>query len=489
MSRRREFSMLQPTSLRGGPLFLRAALLAGLVLGAGAVGAEPTRYLAFGSSITEGIFWDDCDCPPDADPPVEGCPQACGYPRRLEERLRAEGIDAVVENHGLGGERTTEGLTRIDSVLDGGGDVLLLMQGTNDILRISRETTLFNLDEMARKARVRGISTVHATLIPRAPGTDRDPDNVLNERMAQAIRELASIEERPLADPFEVFSSIPNVFALFYGDELPEDVGHPNPEGYDLLADVFFNLLTGLDLIPPVLGPVSPYTDAEDLSPYTRIELQLLDFGSGVDLAATRLTVNGSEVSFAAEGTPAAYGIVHLPAAPLNNPVTVSVETRDLATPPNEATHEVTRFTVGDTMPEPCVPDETTLCIDHLPGDRRFEIKLTWRTALGGGLSGEATATPLAPLGFATGGLLSFFEGTPEVLIKVLDGCSLSEHFWVFGAATTTLSFNLTVVDTIARLRGANPESLYTYVVHNDDGEFAAPFFDTEALDTCAYNE
>ena len=45
---------------------LRGSLLAGLALAAAiataaAAGAQ-TRYLAFGSSITEGIFWDDCEC-------------------------------------------------------------------------------------------------------------------------------------------------------------------------------------------------------------------------------------------------------------------------------------------------------------------------------------------------------------------------------------------------------------------------------------------
>ncbi len=459
------------------PLILATLIFAALTTAAGA----QTRYLAFGSSITEGVFWDDCECQ---------CPEECGYPRRLEQRLSQVGVDAVVENHGLGGERTTEGVTRLDSVLAAGGDVLLLMQGTNDVGRVSRETTIFNLNEMAKKARARGISTIHATLIPRSPTTQRDSTNVLNARMAQAIRELASIKNRALVDPFEVFFSIPNVFDLYYGDEDPEDVGHPNPQGYDLLTDVFFNVLTGRDLMPPVLGPVLPFTNAEEISPLARISFWLYDFGRGVDLQATRLKIDGVEASFAASGTPAAYEIVHLPVVPLaGDPVKVTVDTRDLAPQRNRTTHEVTRFTVSDTVPELCAADETTLCIDHRPGDRRFEVKMSWQTALNGGLSGDAATTSLAPLGFETGGLLSFFEGNPEALVKVLDGCSLSQHFWVFGAAATTLGFDLTVVDTLARLRGASPEELYTHRVSNTDGTFAAPFFTTEALDTCLYNE
>ena len=73
-------------------------------------------------------------------------------------------------NRGVGGEKTPEGLSRIDQVLDEGGDVLLLMEGSNDISRnISIETTLFDLGEMARRAEERGLEVVHATVIPRIP--------------------------------------------------------------------------------------------------------------------------------------------------------------------------------------------------------------------------------------------------------------------------------------------------------------------------------
>ena len=42
--------------------------------------------------------------------------------------------------------------------------------------------------------------------------------------------------------------------------------------------------------------------------------------------------------------------------------------------------------------------------------------------------------------------ILYFFDrNNAEVLIKVLDGCAINKHRWVFAAPVTSLAFNLTV--------------------------------------------
>ncbi len=124
-----------------------------------------------------------------------------------------------------------------------------------------------------------------------------------------------------------------------------------------------------------------------------------------------------------------------------------------------------------------CVADATTLCIDDEPGDRRFSVSLAFDTELGGGRSGDALATPLADLGISRGGILSFFDvKNPEVLVKVLDGCGVTDRFWVFYAATTTVGFTMTVTDTWTGDRR-------TYV--NPDKMAAVPVTDTAAFATC----
>ena len=125
----------------------------------------------------------------------------------------------------------------------------------------------------------------------------------------------------------------------------------------------------------------------------------------------------------------------------------------------------------------PCVPSDTVLCLDDVPGDRRFQVTAGFQTVLGGGRSGNGEATNLASLGTAHGGLFWFFDpATPEMLVKVVNGCALNQHYWVFISAATNVGFSVTVADTA--LVGSK-----TYT--NPDLTAAAPIQDTVALADC----
>ena len=58
-------------------------------------------------------------------------------------------------------------------------------------------------------------------------------------------------------------------------------------------------------------------------------------------------------------------------------------------------------------------------------------------------------------------GLFTFFGPENwEILIKVLDGCAVNGHVWVFGAATTDLGYAIRVTDTATgtvRTYGSEP--------------------------------
>ena len=96
----------------------------------------------------------------------------------------------------------------------------------------------------------------------------------------------------------------------------------------------------------------------------------------------------------------------------------------------------------------PCVPSDTTLCIDDQPGDRRFEATMQFSNP---SQSGFAHAIQLASVGVTRGGM--FWIGNPanpEMLIKILNACIpvFGNKFWVFYAATTNQGLVTTVRDT-----------------------------------------
>ena len=86
-----------------------------------------------------------------------------------------------------------------------------------------------------------------------------------------------------------------------------------------------------------------------------------------------------------------------------------------------------------------CVPDKRTLCLEK----GRFAVRATWEKP--DGETGEATAWPLT----GDTGLYWFFDSSNvEMVLKVLDGCGVNGHRWVFAAGLTDVGVKFTVTDT-----------------------------------------
>ncbi|HVR29243.1 MAG TPA: GDSL-type esterase/lipase family protein [Thermoanaerobaculia bacterium] len=308
-----------------------------LVLGA-AQAQAPTVYVAFGDSITEGV----------------GDEEGGGYPPRLEALLLARGRRADVRNLGLAGEATAEGLTRIETVLEQvGGDVLLLMEGTNDVPKnISIETTVFNLGEIARKAEQAGMEVVVASVIPRSPFASVDRNNVVTQELNETIRDLAGTSDRELADPFEVFITTPDFFDQLYDKDPQDPVGHPNARGADRLARVFLDVLLGVDSVPPVTGFTRPQVGRTGVRPNVRVRMDVWDFGTGMELSATEMLINGAVVDTSRQGNSRRLRFEYSPAQPFTGLVEIGLRSRDRASPPNTVDRVVSSFRVaGQDLP------------------------------------------------------------------------------------------------------------------------------------------
>jgi predicted esterase len=131
-------------------------------------------------------------------------------------------------------------------------------------------------------------------------------------------------------------------------------------------------------------------------------------------------------------------------------------------------------FLAGKTHPvgiggEWCVSAPTILCL----GGGRFRVEVAWKDFQGG--AGPGSVVP----GVASdnSGLFWFFApGNWELLVKVLDGCGVNGHHWVFAAATTTVEYTLTVTDT-------QTDEVWTW--SNPPGRASPSVTDTSALGGC----
>jgi subtilisin family serine protease len=116
----------------------------------------------------------------------------------------------------------------------------------------------------------------------------------------------------------------------------------------------------------------------------------------------------------------------------------------------------------------PCIADGDTACL--VAG--RFEVEMTWRAP-----STSTAAARVVPSGLEHSAIFFFHNpGNWEVLLKVLDGCALGGHYWVFVAGATNVEFEITVTDTHTGQRK-------TYA--NPLGRAAPPVQDVAAFATC----
>lgn len=126
-------------------------------------------------------------------------------------------------------------------------------------------------------------------------------------------------------------------------------------------------------------------------------------------------------------------------------------------------------------LPASCAPGDGVFCLGE---DGRFQVEPVWRDFANQTGPGNQAVIPTTGLAKSDdSGLFYFFSDTNwELLVKVLDGCGINDHYWVFTAGTTDVEYTLTVTDT-------QTGQVQTY--GNALGEDAVTVTDTAAFATC----
>jgi lysophospholipase L1-like esterase len=200
---------------------------------------QKTRFMAFGDSITEGKLGLMTTSPV----------QPSNYQEKLRAKLQAryelQTITMVSEPES--GEPTGEGKFRFQGAfLQAAPEVVTLLEGTNDILgaqdKPAIDSAVDALASMVRYARARGAIVFIATLPPLNGDLFNLRDAALGVPVLNArIRQMAASEGANLVD---LEAAIP--LSL-----IGPDGKHPTAQGYQKIADTFFDAIKAVLEIKP----------------------------------------------------------------------------------------------------------------------------------------------------------------------------------------------------------------------------------------------
>lgn len=129
-------------------------------------------------------------------------------------------------------------------------------------------------------------------------------------------------------------------------------------------------------------------------------------------------------------------------------------------------------FFIGAVASDCGTQTDTALCLAD-----RFQVTARWRTGPPGTPDNPAMTIPCGGPICENSGIFWFFQDVNwELMVKVLNGCTITNHYWVFNAGLTNVFFRLEVTDV------ANAE---TKIYFNYQGPPAPAITDTSAFATC----
>jgi lysophospholipase L1-like esterase len=208
--------------------------------------------LAFGDSLTHGTTY-FC-APPMCSSSLADNP----YPQRLEAWLRARypGQAVAVQGSGAPGEcasavgcsnTTTSGRTRLPGAIGAIHDLVVILEGVNDINAIALNGPIEEaVRAMVRSAKNAGKDVILCGLLPVKPNEDTGEYKANPQRIAEMNRrleDLAGAEGVPFVNMVAAFGSA-------FQPLLSPDGLHPNDAGYQRMAEAIGNTIVAFFAVP-----------------------------------------------------------------------------------------------------------------------------------------------------------------------------------------------------------------------------------------------
>jgi lysophospholipase L1-like esterase len=206
-------------------------------------GERPVKIVCLGDSITGAYYH-------------SGGLRA--YPELLELALRRNYPQArlTVFNAGVSGETTANGLTRFErDVAARQPDLVTIMFGMNDVLKLPLEEFRRNLQELCARARQTGAEVVLCTQNSITDSEERTCAKLAT--YTEVIRDIARAEGFAVVDVHARFEAIrarnPLAWTWLASDEI-----HPNFDGHLLIARLIAETIAGRELSPLSAPPPAP---------------------------------------------------------------------------------------------------------------------------------------------------------------------------------------------------------------------------------------
>lgn len=183
---------------------------------------KPVKIVAFGDSLTAGYR----------------LPQEQSFPAQLQARFLKDGSTGVdVENQGISGDMTKDGVARLNKVLEAKPDIVILELGANDILRAApQDKAKANLVLMITELQKAGIAVLLAGI---------------------RVSGIALLSHQDLGEYNTLFTGLGKEYGIVvYEDFLKDVLGrkdmtledglHPNAAGVSRIVDNIYPLVEDL---------------------------------------------------------------------------------------------------------------------------------------------------------------------------------------------------------------------------------------------------